>query len=179
MELEVSVGCGVGDVEFTEVVEVESADTDSPGTRVSLELLEEVSLLARDGLDDPEVVEDPVALEELDAEDESEVEVLEVVDESEVEVLELVDESEVEALLVSDGMTTVPLSEGVVPEFAPPVDGAGVIVSPLPVSHTRPFGSVAIPLMMVVPLESRKTPLLYRTSGPCQPATFPVGDGFV
>lgn len=168
MELEVSVGCGVGDVEFTEVVEVESVDTDSPGTRESLELLEEVSLLARDGLDDPDVVEDPVALEELEAEDESEVEVLEVVD-----------ESEVEALLVSDGMTTVPLSEGVVPEFAPPVDGAGVIVSPLPVSHTRPFGSVAIPLMMVVPLESRKTPLLYRTSGPCQPATFPVGDGFV
>lgn len=168
MELEVSVGCGVGDVEFTEVVEVESVDTDSPETRVSLELLEEVSLLVRDGLDDPEVVEDPVALEELDAEDESEVEVLEVVD-----------ESEVEALLVSDGMTTVPLSEEVVSEFAPPVDGAGVIVSPLPVSHTRPFGSVAIPLMMVVPLESRKTPLLYRTSGPCQPATFPVGDGFV
>ncbi|NDI10613.1 MAG: hypothetical protein EBY74_06435, partial [Actinobacteria bacterium] len=48
------------------------------------------------------------------------------------------------------------------PEEPPPElpeDGAGVIVSPEPVSQTRPSGSVAIPSLIVVPLARRKTPL--------------------
>jgi hypothetical protein len=35
-----------------------------------------------------------------------------------------------------------------------------VIVSPEPVSQTLPFGSVAIPFVIVVPLPSRNTPPL-------------------
>lgn len=41
-----------------------------------------------------------------------------------------------------------------------PDDGAGVIVSPEPVSQTRPLGSVAIPFVIVVPLANRNVPLL-------------------
>ena len=37
---------------------------------------------------------------------------------------------------------------------------AGVIVAPEPVSQTRPFGSVAIPLVIVVPPESVNDPFL-------------------
>ena len=53
------------------------------------------------------------------------------------------------------------------------------IVSPEPVSQTLQFGSVAIPLTIVVPLPSVNTPFEYLTSIPCQPATLPDGDGFV
>ena len=38
--------------------------------------------------------------------------------------------------------------------------GAGVIVSPDPVSQTLPLASVAIPSVIVVPLAKRKVPLL-------------------
>lgn len=60
----------------------------------------------------------------------------------------------------SVGVVAEPVSEEP-PELEPdPVEGAGVMVSPDPVSQTRPLGSVAMPLVIVVPLDKRKVPLL-------------------
>ena len=57
--------------------------------------------------------------------------------------------------------------------------GAGVNVTPDPVSQTLPSGSVAIPSTIFVPDERVKTPFEYVTSLPCHPATLPDGEGFV
>jgi len=69
------------------------------------------------------------------------------------------DESDggVELVEVSGATTPPEVPPPELPE--PPEEGAGVIVSPEPVSQTRPFGSVAIPSLIVVPLARRKAPL--------------------
>jgi hypothetical protein len=70
-----------------------------------------------------------------------------------VEVSEVVDGDEPEeVVLVSTDGEDVP---------DPVVElGAGVMVSPEPVSQTLPSGSVAIPFVIVVPLAKRNVPLL-------------------
>jgi hypothetical protein len=97
-----------------------------------------------------------------------------LLDEASFVVAVLVSDVDVVAVLVSD--------VDVVAVLVSDVDVVAVAftrVCPVPVSQTRPFGSVAIPPEIVVPLPRVKTPPEYLTSVPAHPATFPDGEGFV
>jgi hypothetical protein len=107
-----------------------------------------------------------------------------LLDEASFVVAVLVSDVDVVAVVVSDvDVVAVVVSDvDVVAVLVSDVDVVAVAftrVCPVPVSQTRPFGSVAIPPEIVVPLPRVKTPPEYLTSVPCHPATFPDGEGFV